>query len=555
MRVIALIMVAVAALDAGVAALVFRSWLAAAVALALVAVIGWRIRSGRSQRAGSKAAGWALGPAEELSDPDRPTRYPEVVIPSDVLNLGLLVIGSPGAGKTESVELGYLAALDTHSPASGWAFFEGKGDVDVYKRCVAMGRRPDHLFSTELPGSDSINLMAGEPHDVVDRLSKMLIGSTASTTFYADEQRAVLARMVGLLARLGIPVSLRDLYVVLSTEDAGLELLRRAQAVGAPAADVTLTRQWLEQPFRKRLEFLRGLLNRLNVFVAGPAADRLNAYQAEMDIHRIVTENRSVYLHLPLTTFARDVAIAIVEMFGVEARKRQLAGTEGLTRFPLLFDDWGAFFYEGFGPFAARCRSAAMPLTFGFQSYAQLEAVSRVFAHELDDTIATKVVMRVQGAETADYAVRLLGEHETVEVSTSRLGDRSGTSVGYRRVPRIEPRDLRELRPGEAFVSTLIRDGDRVINPLWRLRFSLPDFGGWRDVPLPPPRVHAEGDGLGFWARYMDPEALARLHAAAQDALEREAQERAGAAVVGAAAERARLAANPGFRVRPVAST
>ena len=50
-----------------------------------------------------------------------------------------------------------------------------------------------------------------------------------------------------------------------------------------------------------------------------------------------------------------------------------------------------------------------MPLSFGFQSRAQLQAVSPTFADELDDTIASKFILRVQGKATADYAVSLLG--------------------------------------------------------------------------------------------------------------------------------------------------
>ncbi|MEQ1674695.1 MAG: hypothetical protein ABL865_06650, partial [Candidatus Nitrotoga sp.] len=234
--------------------------------------------------------------------------------------------------------------MPDHSPGCGWVYFEGKGDIDIYKKCVAMGNRPQHFFSSELPGSDTINLFAGESHDVVDRLCKVLIGETTSTSFYSDEQRAVLARVVPLLRCLPQPTNLRDLYVALSVEDAGNELLRRARLAGANVVDIELARGWFSQPIANRLKNVSGLLNRLFVFVNGQYADRLNAYQPDIDISRAVASNESIYLHLPLTSFAKDVAIAIIETFGVEARKRQLAGTENLKMYPQLFDDWGAFF-------------------------------------------------------------------------------------------------------------------------------------------------------------------------------------------------------------------
>jgi len=228
--------------------------------------------------------------------------------------------------------------------------------------------------------------------------------------------------------------------------------------------------------------------------------------------------NRQIYFHMPLSEFTRDVAIAIVDMFGVEARRRQLAGPEQFPLFPLLMDDWGGFFYDGFGPFSARCRSAAMPLSFSFQSLAQVKAVSQVFADELDDNLATKIIMRVQGEDTAAYALRLLGEYEAMEVSTSQLDDRDGTALGVSSRARINARDLRQLLEGEAYVSTLYPSGQQMKNPLWRLRLPLPEFRHWQSVPMPAAQHHREGQGLGLWQRYMNAKdaVISTTHAAAK---------------------------------------
>jgi len=458
--------------------------------------------------------GWQLGPALELTNPDRPRRVKNAVIAPQTLNLGLLLIGAPGAGKTVGV-LSYLHQLPTHSPGAGWAFFEGKGDIDIYKKAVAMGAAPDFFFSTELPGSQTLNLFAGDAPDVLDRLTKILIGETASTSFYMDEQRAVLARLVPLLRCLPVATNLRDLYVALTLEDAAREVLHDARRAGADPVELTLAQQWLNQP--NRLKNIAGLLNRLFVFVSGTAAARLNAYQPEIDIPAIVAAGRSIYLHLPLTTLARDVAIALVELFGVEARKRQLGGTERLAPYPLLFDDWGAFFHDGFGPFSARCRSAQMPLNFGFQSRAQLDQVSRYFTHELDDTIATKIILRVQGDDTGANAVRLLGRYDATEVGTSESTGQTGrdsTSLHTTQRDRIDARQLRELQPGEAYVSTLQKQGERIMNPLWKLTLPEPPYRDWQRIAMPAPAERALGEGLNLWDRYMTPARLTHVGAA-----------------------------------------
>jgi hypothetical protein len=548
-KIIALIMLSVAALDMLAAIYFMHSWIAGVLLLPTFVAM-YLLWPGR--RTGTiDEIGWCLGPAIELSNPDRPERIANAYITPKILNLGLLFIGGPGAGKTESATLGFIKAMPEHSPGCGWVYFEGKGDIDIYKKCVAMGCLPTHFFSSELPGSDTINLFAGEAQDVIDRLSKVLIGETSSTSFYSDEQRAVLARVIPLLRCLPVPTNLRDLYVALSIEDAGNELLRRAKEAGANAVDVELAKAWFAQPMKDRLKNISGLLNRIFVFVNGPYADRLNAYQPDIDISKVVAANESLYLHLPLTSFAKDVAIAIIETFGVEARKRQLAGTEHLKMYPQLFDDWGAFFHAGFGPYSARCRSAGMPLSFGFQSRAQLDAVGRSFADELDDTIATKIILRVQGAATAEYAVTLLGEYETLDTGTSDLDSgetgRRGSSLRYIKKSRIEARQLRELQAGEAYVSTLADHDDRMTNPLWKLRLPLPAFPGWQNISMPPAREHLAGEGLSFWTRYMNPSKLAEIHASIQDA-ERE-KERALAEINTKGREEARadIELNPGF--------
>ncbi len=511
MRAIAAIMLLVLAVDVATATIFFHSWkpLGAWIAVAVPAIsLAYRRRIHR-MRPGHGS--WVLGPAVEVSDPDRPRRE-AATLSSEVLNLGLIAIGAPGSGKTDSVMLGYVNSLGRQSLRGGWALFDGKGDIDTYRKCVGMGCAPDHFFSSELPGSESINLFEGDPYDVIDRLSKILIGATESTSFYMDEQRAVLARMVPLLLRLPVATNLRDLYVALCMKDAGNELMRRARKSGADPMEITLARQWLEQPFSTRVRNISGLLNRLFIFVAGPCADRLNAYDPDIRISTIVRDGKSLFAHLPLTGFARDVAIALVEMFGVEARRRQLEREGAPSRFPLLFDDWGAFFHEGFGPFSARCRSAEMPLSFGFQSHAQLRAIGPGYADELDDTIATKVIMRVQGEGTSRYAAHLLGQHDTVDLGTRSWSDGSEYSLRFARRFRVCERALRELRPGEAYVSTLQDCPKGARNPLWRLRFALPEFGSWQSVALPLAPTFVPGDGLGFWSRYMNPKTLAEFH-------------------------------------------
>ena len=141
-----------------------------------------------------------------------------------------------------------------------------------------------------------------------------------------------------------------------------------------------------------------------------------------------------------------------------------------------------------------------MPLSFGFQSRAQLDAVGSSFADELDDTIATKIILRV-------------------------------------------------LQAGEAYVSTLAVRDDRMVNPLWKLRLPLPAFPDWEKAAMPAARVHREGEGLCLWTRYMNPARLAEIHASVQDAMAEDEQKTVAHKVAGREEARADMELNPGYRM------
>ena len=506
----AYIVLAVLGLDLAFAAYLFAGWLYPVAAIPLIVGIVFFLLRRRRQRSLPSVQGWPLGPALDLSGEYETTNVDNAVLSYKAINLGILAIGGPGSGKTESIALSFFSAMPTALPGSGLAFFEGKGDIDIYKKAVASGRAPDHFFSTELPGSESINLMDGEPSDVEDRLTRLLIGQTATTSFYSDAQRAVLKFMIPILMGCGKPVVLRDLYVALTVPEAQAELKMLARDNNVDPTILSLYESWTEIKLDARRAELSGLLNKLMEFCVGHVADRINAYQPDITVREVIEQNRFIYFHLPLSETARSVAVAIVEMFGVEARRRQLSGPEQYKMFPMLMDDWGAFFHDNFGPISARCRSALMPLIFSFQSLAQIKSVSENFARELDDNLATKIILRVNGEDTARFAINLLGEHQELSVGMSELGDRDGASTGLSQQARVNSRDLRELLPGECYVSTVMQRDGKMLNPLWKLRIPRAPYTdeALAQVEMPPVREHPEGQGIGLWRRYMDPSAL-----------------------------------------------
>jgi hypothetical protein len=500
-------------LDAGVYAALVAPWATPVPAAAAAGLAAWQLRRARRTQEPEPATGWKLGPGEDLANPDHPTPVDPVRLDDAALALGALILGGPGSGKTSA-----CVAMLTHFTQSGtgWLNMDGKGEIETYQKSVAAGAVPDHFFSSELPESESLNLMEGDGSDVADRLSRTIIGTTLSTSYYSDEQRAVLLKVVPVLCGLGLPVNLRDLYTTLCVEDAGAELIALARERGVPEQDRRLAESWLNQDFRERVAKISGMLNKLFPLVQGTHADRINAYTPDISLYDVAARGGSLYCHLPYSEYSRDVAVMIVETLSVIARDRQMSSQDA-PQFIQVYDDWGGMFHDGFGTYSARCRSAKMPLFFAFQSKAQADAVSPHFSNELDDNIATKMFLRVNGQATAQWAATLAGEYERTELATSQLGDRGGINTSVARRPRLEAATLRALDPGEGIISTLTRDRHGATqNPLYRARIPAPDTSGYRDVALPDAgsTSHSPADGLGMWDRYMSPE---RANAIAQE--------------------------------------
>ena len=190
--------------------------------------------------------------------------------------------------------------------------------------------------------------------------------------------------------------------------------------------------------FKTRFNEMKGLANRVFVFAMGDHNDRINSYYPSLSISDAINAGNKIYLHLPYSEYATDLAIALVEMFGVEGRRRQQQGPEHFNTCRCLLDDWGGFFYENFGRIAARCRSAKMPFMFGFQSQAQPRAASENFANELDSLLLNKIVLRQVGQWDVEIAQRLTGTYDTIDLSISQLGDRPGESMHVQEQPRLK---------------------------------------------------------------------------------------------------------------------
>ncbi len=453
--------------------------------------------------------GLDLGMGEDIENPDNPSVV-RVFLEKSAIYLGFLFVGGPGSGK--SIAAIRLLLYFTEVAKHGWIYFEGKGDLDIYQKNVACGNSPDKFFSTELESTDTTNITSGKAEDVIELLTKTLIRT--ENEFYKNEQSAALSDVVYLLKSLDIPVNLRDIYVTLKVDGAGDHVMALAKEKGARQDIIETARQFFDQEPEKRNEYIKGLLTNMGRFVTGDIADRLNEYNPTLDLEIAAKENQKVYMHMPLTEVAKSVATMFTEQLGVIAKNRQLY-QKVRTPWPINFDDWGAFFYEGFGPITARCRSAKMPCSFFFQSKGQTDKVEagHVFTTEILDNIGGLIGLKVNGIFTAELVSKQFGMYETTELSAN--SQRSGENVNVAEKPRVRADKMKDLDSGECYIDTVVTgSGGRSQNRRFKARFPMPDFPNADNIEWPvieEQKIKNRVVGLNLWEEFMNRDRVAKL--------------------------------------------
>lgn len=453
--------------------------------------------------------GWKIEEAAEISDPENPVIAP-AVLDIKSLNLGMLVIGGPGAGKS-MMAMAVQEFNKQYRPDNGSAYFEGKGDFDIYQTYLYSSGAPDYFFSSELEHSDTINVMAAPTETVIDMFSRVFVDSTNG--YYEASQKKAIRSTVPLLKAFGTPVILPDLWTLLTNSQAARDTLAKAKEAEIDSDIIAAAEQYFAEDEEVRLKNIDGLLNKLHPFVMGGISKRINAYEPTLDIPQAVRDGKRIYFHLPLTDMALAVATMITEVFGVVAKDRQLYEFNNRAAFPLYFDDWGKFFYSNFGAITARCRSAVMPISFFFQSRGQTDSVELggVFTTEITDNIGAIWALRINGYETSKWLAEQFGTYESANVSF-RSGD-DNEMVGTQEKPRVRADALRDLNAGEAYgMIFATKDGGKMINRRYKLRFPMPNKNF--EAPSYWPEIAAgaandDAEGLHLWRDYKDAEATA----------------------------------------------
>lgn len=345
-----------------------------------------------------REAGVFVGRERELGVP--------IYLPNAIRLRHVHVVGATGSGKSESVILSFLR--QDVQQGLGAILLDGKGDASflaALRRIVPSER----LRVFDLGDSKSLSynpLFAGSPEESAQRLFASL---SWSEPYYRSRAFAALQRIYEHLAGAGRNPTIAEIADALSTAE------DFSDAVSSPSYP-------LEQA-QKDFGDLAGLRDQVQALAMGPLG-RILSPNGEGDL-RLEEAGKGTVLYFRLQSLISPETVAVVGKLLIH-HLAFLAGTahrqeRACSAFiPTYLDEFATFACPEFADLISKARSAGLALHFSHQSVGDLVDVAGGFLSRITDNSATKIVLRVNDPDTAEFFARSFGTR-IIQKATQRV--------------------------------------------------------------------------------------------------------------------------------------
>jgi hypothetical protein len=322
-----------------------------------------------------------------------------VYLPDSLRSKHVHIIGATGSGKTESVILNFLK--QDVERGIGSIILDAKGDLSFIKNLRAwVPAEKLQIFDLSDENSRSYDpLQAGSAIEAAQRLFSSL---TWSEEYYKSKAFSALQRLFQIHAtrNKGKNPKLSDLDRYLTSPNTF------AGCVQGP--------EYPEKLAIQDFEALSGLRDQIKTLCLGHLSKILSPKDDDgLSLHG-AHEGQVLYFRLQSLLSPQLVGILgrllinhLNFLAGSAHRAEGLASRSKLV--PTYLDEFASFACPEFADLISKARSAGFALHFSHQSIGDLLDISKGFISQVTDNSATKIVMRINDPDTADYFARAFG--------------------------------------------------------------------------------------------------------------------------------------------------
>lgn len=333
-----------------------------------------------------------------------------IYLPDQIRTRHVHILGATGSGKTESVILNFLR--QDISRGLGTIILDAKGDhsfLSELERLVPTGR----LSVFDLSNADSLGydpLLLGSALESAQRLFSSL---TWSEEYYKSKALSSLQRIFQIHFNVnGRNPTLADVANYLETPK-------------TYSAFVS-TEDFPENLAVAEFQDLSGLRDQIRSLTIGHLENTLSPTEVAIDLSQ-ASDGQVIYFRLQSLMSPQLVSIlgkliinhlnflagtAHRGLISPQAKQRRLV--------PVYFDEFASFACAEFADLISKARSAGFALHFSHQSIGDVIEVSPGFLSRITDNAATKIVLRINDPDSAEFFSRSFGT-KNIQKTTQRI--------------------------------------------------------------------------------------------------------------------------------------
>lgn len=379
-----------------------------------------------------------------------------MILSHDMRKMHTHVVGSTGAGKTDSVILPLF--VQDIERGYGSLIMDAKGDYEtlskIYHHVKRVGREKDFLFfSLAYPEkSNTYNpLLRGNPTELKD---KIISANVWSEEFYKKKSEETLLLLIKCLKLAGEIPTFQKLYELLSNEDKLRILTMKVKDPRLRGIMVHILAKFAL--FQKDLA---GMTADLGMIAESEFAHLLVQEKPGIDLLDAYLNKKIVYFQLNAQgyeeTARRFGRIVLQDLKTISNYIQAYLPEEKRNFFPVYVDEFSNFAYEQFIEFLNKARGAHLAILIAHQSLGDLQKAGDHFVKQVMENCNIKIIMRQDDPDSIETYSRISGTEtklkDTYQIEEGAF-DKTKTGLGtVREVEefRIKPNMIRELGRGE----------------------------------------------------------------------------------------------------------
>jgi type IV secretory pathway TraG/TraD family ATPase VirD4 len=379
------------------------------------------------------------------------------------------IIGPTGSGKTYNIFLPWIFQ-DIMRGAGVFVFDIKYGEEDneslhnkVRDFVIYNNRDTDYdRFCLGDSTSKTYNPLAGDDaNEIFNRVFKALYyNNTGGETYYPESAERFLSSAIAVLKKHapGKNLTFIDLFKVSTEPKKHLtsicnQLIEKNNDLNAK----DLLNIMKDQNFEKDI---KGLVNKISRFATAPWADQINDQKPQIDIAKILKENRIFVFQANSERYPQDYkALSVMLLMHIQAELSKRSENKKTVPFFLYLDEFADIVYPGFESILNKARSRRVGVIVGHQTIGDLDRADKIAPgckQMILSNTRNKILLTIEDHDTANFFGNRGGtqdiEEKVESFSTKNGVQQAGFTVKSGNTFNVHPDKLKFLPLGEAYV-------------------------------------------------------------------------------------------------------